>query len=224
MARSELKFFIVSSIGKKYLMALTGLVLCVFVLGHMIGNLLIFLGPRAYNFYGHLITSGYFIYFVELVLAVVFLIHVIIGILLTIQNWKAKPVNTALLPNEDKKATLASQTMIIHGGFLLLFVFNHVLTLKFGTYYEVVYDGVVMRDLYRLMLDVFSQPTYLIWYVICMIALYFHLSHGFSSAFQSLGIYSKKLRAIVVPLGVIYAVLVSGGFIAQPLYIFLITR
>lgn len=216
------KPFFLTSVGKKYLMGLTGLVWSGFVLGHMAGNLLMFVSADAYNKYGHALTSGMFIYFVETVLILCLLSHVGCAISLTRENRAARGAQRyALNPNGAKGATLASKTMAIQGSLLLFFIISHIATLKFGTYYQTTVDGVVMRDLYRLIVEVFAQPGFLAWYVVSLIALFFHLSHGFGSVFQSLGLKNAKNEKLIQKASWLYALIVAGGFLAQPIYCFL---
>jgi succinate dehydrogenase / fumarate reductase cytochrome b subunit len=215
--------FLWSSIGKKYLMGLTGLVWAGFVLAHMLGNLLIFAGPDAYNAYGHALTSGYFIYVAEAVLVSALLIHIICAISLTVENRKARGgFNYAISSKTEKSASLASRTMIFHGTIVLIFVVLHLQTFKFGLHYETTVGGVVMRDLYRLIVETFSQPSYIGWYTVCLVLLGMHLKHGVASIFQSLGALNEKWIYQSKKLSLIYSVIVSAGFIAQPLYVFLV--
>lgn len=216
------KPFFLTSVGKKYLMGLTGLVWSGFVLGHMAGNLLMFVSADAYNKYGHALTSGMFIYFVETVLILSLLTHIGCAISLTRENRAARGAQRyALHPNGAKGSSLASKTMAIQGSLLLFFIISHIATLKFGTYYQTTVDGVVMRDLYRLIVEVFAQPGFLIWYVVSLIALLFHLSHGFGSVFQSLGLKNAKNEKLIQKASWLYALIVAGGFLAQPIYCFL---
>ncbi len=210
---------ILSSVIKKYIMGLTGLVWAGFVFGHMAGNMLLFISPDMYNSYGHAITSGAFIYVVEAVLILSLLAHVFLAICLTRENRSSKGIAYAAKPKTSKKTTLASQTMIIQGSIILVFIILHIITFKYGTYYETTVNGVQMRDLYRLIVEVFHQPLYVIWYVVALLVLLLHLKHGFGSIFQSFGIVEHSHRKLVHQASLAYAVVVAGGFIAQPIYV-----
>jgi succinate dehydrogenase / fumarate reductase cytochrome b subunit len=212
--------FLGSSVGKKYLMGISGLIWAGFVLAHMAGNLLIFVSADAYNSYGHAITSGNIIYVAEVVLLLALILHVYMAFSLTIQNRAAKDTRYAVAASGKKKVTLASRTMAIQGSLILAFVIYHLITFKFGVHYETTVNGVVMRDLAKLMFEVFQSPTYVIWYVVCLILLGYHLSHGIGSSFQSLGLMEGTYRNTWKKLSYGYAVIVALGFIAQPLYIF----
>lgn len=213
--------FLRSTVGKKYIMGITGLVWAGFVLAHMAGNLLIFVSHNAYNSYGHALTSGNIIYVAESVLILALIVHVYMAIILTIQNREAKQQTYAVTAKGQKKATLASRTMAIQGSLILVFIITHLITFKYGTYYATTVNGVEMRDLAKLMQEVFAQPTYVIWYFISVVLLGFHLSHGVGSTFQSLGLMEGTYRQLWKKLSYTYAVIVALGFIAQPLYLFL---
>ncbi len=205
-------------------MGLSGLIWAGFVLSHMAGNMLIFVSHDAYNAYGHMITSGMIIYAVETILIVALLAHVISAITLVIQNKKARPQRYAGSSCGEKNASLASRTMAIQGSLILVFVILHIITFKFGTYYETTVNGVVMRDLAKLMVEVFSQPLYIVWYVVALVVLGFHLRHGVSSIFQSFGLTSAYQNKIATRLGLFYGVIVACGFLSQPIYVFLVSR
>lgn len=210
-----------SSIGKKYFMGLAGLVWTLFVAGHMAGNLLIFAGPEFFNKYGHAIVSNKpLLYGTEVALVLSILIHVSLGIVLTIENKKAKPKKYAVAANESKKARFASKTMAIHGSIVLFFIIYHLITFKYGPVYYVEYDGEKMRDLFRLVTEVFSSPAYVAGYIVCLILLGIHLSHGAYSVFQTLGLNHPHYMPTIKKAAWAYALIVAGGFISQPIFVF----
>jgi succinate dehydrogenase / fumarate reductase, cytochrome b subunit len=222
MGKTHQQFhYIFSTPGKKILMGITGLVWSGFVFGHMAGNLLLFVGPDAYNTYGHLLTSGNLVYLIEAVLGTALLIHVLCALSLTRNNLRARGKNTYLMsPSGEKGVTFASKTMAIQGSLILVFVITHLVGFKFGSYYETTVNGVIMRDLHRLIFEVFSKPMAVAWYCVALISLGFHLSHGFGSIFQSLGIKTKSNASLIDKLSLAYAFVVAGGFLIQPLYVF----
>lgn len=213
--------FLGSTIGKKYLMGITGLVWAGFVLAHMAGNLLIFVSHDAYNAYGHALTSGNFIYIAEAVLILALLVHVSMAVSLTLANRRAKGSRYAVAASGKKKVSLASRTMAVQGSLVLAFIILHIVTFKYGTYYETTVNGVVMRDLARLIIETFQSPGYVVWYVVCLVLLGFHLSHGVGSTFQSLGLMEGTYRNLWKKLSYGYAVVVAAGFLSQPIYLFL---
>jgi succinate dehydrogenase / fumarate reductase cytochrome b subunit len=214
-----MKDFLCSTVGKKYIMGVTGLVWLGFVFAHMSGNLLMFVSPDAYNAYGHAITSGKIVYVAEVVLILALLAHIKTAISLTHQNFKARPQRYAMPTNGTKHTALASRTMAATGALVLAFVILHLASFKFGPHYETEVDGVKMRDLHRLLVEVFTQPGYVVWYVVSMFLLGFHLKHGFNSIFQSLGLLNRANEARIKTLAMVYSVVVAGGFLAQPIYV-----
>ncbi|WP_413585864.1 succinate dehydrogenase cytochrome b subunit [Bdellovibrio sp. HCB274] len=213
--------FLGSTVGKKYLMGLTGLIWAGFVLAHMAGNMLIFVSHDAYNAYGHALTSGKIIYIAEAVLVLALIVHVAMAISLTKNNREAKGQRYAVAASGTKRVSLASRTMAIQGSLILVFVILHLITFKYGSYYETNVGGVPMRDLAKLMEEVFQQPGYVVWYVIALVILGFHLKHGVGSTFQSLGLMEGTYRNVWTKLSIGYGIIVALGFIAQPLYLFL---
>ena len=212
--------FLGSTVGKKYLMGITGLIWAGFVLVHMAGNLLIFVSNDAYNAYGHAITSGNIVYVAEVILVLALIAHVSLAINLTANNREAKAQKYAVAAKGKKRVTLASRTMAIQGSLILVFIILHLITFKYGTVYTTNVHGTEMRDLAKLMVEVFAQPGYVVWYVICLILLGFHLKHGVGSSFQSLGLMEGTYRETWRKLSIAYGIIVALGFIAQPLYIF----
>ena len=201
-------------------MGLTGLGLSGFVLTHMLGNLLIFLGADAYNLYGYKLTSNPIIYVAEMGLLAMVLCHIVIAFWLTKENKAARPVSYAYAPQGKAEASLASRTMIYSGTVLLVFIVHHLITFKYGPHYDTTVDGVVMRDLHRLMVEVFANPLYVIWYVVALLLMLGHLKHGVASTFQSLGFNHPKYTPWIKCAGVAYAFIVVIGFISQPLYVY----
>lgn len=214
--------FFLTTIGKKYLMGLTGLIWAGFVISHMAGNLLILVSADAYNKYGHAIVSNPLIlYPAETILIFAFISHVTLAIMLTIENRKASGGGRyAVSPSGSKRVSLASRTMAVQGSLILAFIILHIITFKYGQYYETTVDGVQMRDLHRLVVEVFQQPGYVAWYVVCLVLLGFHLSHGVGSIFQSFGIKNDHYAALIKKLSIAYGLIVALGFLSQPIYVY----
>ncbi|MCB0391719.1 MAG: succinate dehydrogenase cytochrome b subunit, partial [Bdellovibrionales bacterium] len=198
-----------STIGRKQFVGITGLLLSFFVLTHMLGNLLIFLGPEAYNVYSHKLVTNPFIYVAEAGLLGAFIVHVFIAIMLTRENKKARPQAYAMSASGDKATDFVQKSMIYQGVVLLVFVVWHLKTFKYGNIYEYTsqVNGEVMRDLYRLIIEVFSSPAYVLGYSVCLVVLGMHLSHGFSSSIRTLGFNHPKYDNKVRVLGKLYAAL-----------------
>lgn len=214
-----------SSVGSKVLIAFTGLSLVLFLVAHLGGNLLFLLGPDAFNQYSHRLVSNPLIYVAEGGLLAVFVVHIIKTTWTVVSNRRARPDRYAVrawakTKNPRSRKSLSSTTMILTGTLTLLFVVTHLITFKFGTYYET--SGGV-RDLYRLQLEVFSSPVYVVFYLVSMAVILFHLWHGVSSAAQSLGVNTPRWTPRLVTLGRVLSVLIAGGFFVIPIYTFLLT-
>lgn len=217
--------FFTSTVGRKYLMGLSGLVWMGFIMGHMAGNMLIFVSADAFNAYGHAIVSNkILLYGTEIVLVLALIVHVITAISLTRENKSARNTRYAMTPNNEKKAVWASRFMGVQGSVILAFIIIHLITFKYGKYYETTVDGVVMRDLYRMVVEAFQNPTYTLWYLVALCLLLIHLSHGAASVFQSFGVLERKMQANIKKGAWAYAIVVAGGFISQPLYVFFFHR
>ncbi|MGZ3724937.1 MAG: succinate dehydrogenase cytochrome b subunit [Pseudobdellovibrio sp.] len=214
--------FLKSTVGRKYIMGITGLIWMGFILGHMAGNMLILVSAEAYNSYGHSIVSNkILLYGTEIALIFALLGHVTTAILLTKGNKGSRDSRYAMKPNGDKAPVTASQFMGIQGSIILAFIILHLITFKYGKVYETTVDGVQMRDLHRLVLEVFQNPTYVAWYVVSLLLLMFHLSHGANSIFQSFGFLERKMQGHLKKGAWAYALIVICGFLSQPAYVFL---
>lgn len=217
---APIRSFFSTTIGKKYLMAITGLVWAGFVFTHMAGNMLIFVSKDAYNSYGHAIATGAILLPTEIILVLSLIVHVTTAIRLTIENRRARGAQRYAAQAKGKKAaTLASRTMMVQGSIILVFIISHIATFKYGTYYETSVKGVVMRDLARLMVEIFKQPGFVAWYIVSLFILGFHLKHGFGSTLQSLGIKNQQMEKWIPRISAVYASVVALGFMSQPIYV-----
>jgi succinate dehydrogenase / fumarate reductase cytochrome b subunit len=213
-----------SSVGRKHLVGLTGLGLSAFVFTHMAANMLILVSPQMYNNYSHALISNPLIYAAEAGLLAMFVAHVILALRLSWQNFTARDSRYAVLPNGEKRTSWTQRSLWAQGLLILVFVILHLNTFKYGPYYTVTYGSVEMRDLHKLVLEVFKEPGYVAWYVVAMIVLGFHLSHGVGSSFQTLGINHPRYNHAIKSFSWIYALVVAGGFLSQPIYVFFIHR
>lgn len=209
-----------SSVGRKQVMGVTGLIWSLFVLTHMAANMLILVSAEKYNLYSHALVTNPLLIVAELGLLVALVLHVVDGVWLTIQNKGARPQKYAMPTNGEKKARFASKWMIYHGSILLVFIILHLITFKYGPEYMTVINGVEMRDLHRLVLEVFRQPGYVAWYCFALIFVGLHLSHGFYSSFASLGIFHPRIAPWVSRFGYLYAFIIAAGFLSQPIYVY----
>lgn len=208
------------TIGQKQIVAATGLGLALFVLSHMAGNLLMFKSPQAYNEYGHALVSNPLFFLAEGGLIAAFLFHASIAIRLQFINKAARPVAYAASPTGAKATDPVSKTMAIQGMIILVFVLLHLWTFKYGPHYEVDYGKGPIRDLFKLVTEVFQSPGYIAWYSFSLIVLGLHLSHGIKSVLQTFGIHHPAYQNHIKLAAVLYALLVAGGFLSQPIYMF----
>jgi len=189
-----------SSLGKKYIMAVTGFILFLFVVGHMVGNLQIFLGPEAINRYGAFLQNlGEGLWLVRAVLLVVILLHIWSAIKLSAENKAARPI--AYAEYHPVAASYASRTMLMSGLIILAFIIYHLLHFTvqtkainltgqdFHAFSEPVKGaiGLERHDIYRMMIVGFSNIWVCAFYVLGVGLLCLHLSHGISAMFQSMG-------------------------------------
>lgn len=216
-----------STIGRKYLNAVTALGLVSFVIVHLLGNLNIFMGADSFNGYTYKLESfGPILYILEIGLLVCLLLHAITGISVHINKRKARPINYSVHNSigGESKQNFASKSMAVTGGIIMLFLIAHIVSFKFGPGISQGYvsniNGVEVRDLYRLVIETFKKLPAVIVYTIVMIALGTHLKHGIWSSFQSLGLLNKKYRPFVYTLGVFVAALLSLGFLVLPIYVY----
>ncbi len=213
--------YLMSAIGRKQVMALTGLIWSGFVLTHMAANMLIIFSPEAYNKYSHALISNPLIYIAEAALVFTILGHIVNGIWLAIENRKAKAQKNSMSPSGEKAPRIQSKWMVYHGTLIAVFIVYHLITFKYGTYYSITYPVVgEVRDLHRLVIEVFQSPAYVAFYLVCMVAVGLHLSHGFYSSFATLGLYHPRYSPMLSKFGYVYGVIIAAGFIVQPLYVF----
>lgn len=208
-----------STIGRKQMVGVAGLALSGFVFTHMLGNMLIFVGAQAYNEYGHALTSNPLIYAAEAGLVVFFLVHVVIALALSLKNFLARDFRYAMPSSGDKATSLNKRTLWIQGSIILIFVILHLITFKYGTVYMVDYGKGEIRDLHRLMVEVFASPGYVFWYAISVLLLGFHLVHGLASSFQTLGLHHPRFQPVIKKVSLAFGWIVAFGFMSQPIYV-----
>jgi succinate dehydrogenase / fumarate reductase cytochrome b subunit len=217
-----------SSLGKKYLMALSGIVLIGFVFVHMAGNLQILLGQDKINAYAHALQSLPLpiLWGSRLFLLGAVLVHAVTAYQLIKENRKARPQ-----PNDietTKRAGIASLKMGLTGSILLAFIVFHLLHFTIRTIYPEYDDlmttvgspdGSEIHDVYSMVLAGFQHTWISIFYVVAMGLLCSHLSHGVSSAFQSLGIRSESWREKLDLAAKAYAWIIFLGFSIVPILV-----
>jgi succinate dehydrogenase / fumarate reductase cytochrome b subunit len=210
-----------SSLGKKYVMAVTGLGLFIFVIAHMLGNLQIYLGRDKINAYAYTLKAAPVILWpMRLGLLAIVILHITAGVQLAIANRRARSV--AYSTSRVVASTFANRTIIFSGLIILAFVIFHLAHFTFGFVdpgFLQIRDYAGRHDVYQMMIAGFSNPFVSVFYIVAMGLLLLHLSHGVSSLFQSLGLRSKKSFVFFDKLAKISALLIFLGNCSIPLAI-----
>ncbi len=205
--------FAQSTVGRKVIMALTGLLLVGFVTGHAAGNLLVFKGPDALNAYGAILkSSAVVLWTVRLVLLTAVGLHVWAALTLIRLNQVSRPV--AYAKQVPQASTLAARLMRAGGILLLAFIVFHLLHLTTGT----IHPGYTFShtDVYSNVVSSFQVPWVALFYIVAMVALLAHLSHGVWSFFQTMGWNHPRFNTARRVFATVVALIVSLGFIAIP--------
>ncbi len=203
------------SIGKKFVMAVTGLFLILFLFEHIIGNYYLFAGPQAFDKYVGLLESfGYITPILEITLALFFIVHIIYGIWLWLGNNKATPIKYEVNGSKEN-ASFTSRYAIYLGLLILLFLLIHLY--NFWYHYRVM-----DYQLYETIKELFANPYYDIFYIFTFIVLGMHIHHGFQSAFQTLGWNHPKYFPFVKKFGTFLAVVFALAFSIIPIYFYFV--
>ncbi len=207
-----------STISTKLLIALTGLALFLYLIVHLGGNLLILLGASSYNGYAAMLLSNPLLVPVEIGLTAIFIIHIYKAIVMWWDNRKARPSRyyKKEWAGDPSRKSVASSTMIYTGLITLFFIVLHVKMFKYGNVQRIGPNQ--EEDLFSLVTGTFHDPLWVLFYEVCLVVLGFHLWHGFSSAFESLGIHRSRSNAGIVRLGKVLAIVIAGGFFFIPIW------
>jgi len=218
------KFF-TSSIGQKFFMSITGLFLMLFLVVHLTINSLLLIGDgELFNEAANFMSSNPLMKVIEPILALGFILHIFYASYITLKNQKARPQAYKVL--SKTKASWASKNMFILGGFIFIFLVIHLANffwkIKFGTVAAISVDGRELHDVYGLVAGLFKGWWwYDVLYILGAIFLFLHLTHGFWSAFQTIGWDNEKWMGRLKVISYIYAIIVAGGFAVIPLYFLL---
>ncbi|MFN7139334.1 MAG: succinate dehydrogenase cytochrome b subunit [Limisphaerales bacterium] len=221
-----------SSIGKKYVMAITGFALVGFVIAHLIGNLQIFLGKDVINRYGHFLQSNLeLIWPARIGLLAMVVLHVWAAIKLSAENKAARGVSYKKW--SPTAASYASRTMLMSGLIVFFFIIYHLLHFTvqieavnlsagdFRGFRETLPDGSTRHDVFRMMVAGFSNPIVSIFYIIAMALLALHLSHGVQAMFSSLGWKKRSYSSLITAAARGIAIFVFVGYVSIPVAILL---
>ncbi len=222
------KNFIGSSIGKKVFMAISGTLLTAFVIGHMGGNLQMFLGPDAINAYAHQLQNMPYglLWVVRLSLLGLIVMHIVAGLKLTLENRSARPSRYEV--DATVRASFASRTMPFTGFVLLVFIVFHVLHFTTKSVPGMNYTELPLAylsqggheikvfDVYSMVVSSFTSPVVTAFYGISMAFLCLHLSHGISSVFQTFGLRNAKWRPRLDRIALVLSIFIFLGFVSVP--------
>ena len=198
-----------SSIVRKFIMALSGLFLIIFLITHLVINSLTLASSKdLFNEAAHFMATNPIIYAMQYVLALGFIIHIGMGIKLTIQNKRARS-QEYVYNKMSKNTDLSSRSMIVSGGLVIVFLALHLR----DYFYQMKFVGLPEGTTdYDLVVNLFTNPYYTAVYVIAFIVLGVHLNHGFKSAFQSMGANHKKYNPLIKIVSTTYSIVIALGF------------
>ncbi|MHB9072915.1 MAG: succinate dehydrogenase cytochrome b subunit [Desulfobaccales bacterium] len=203
-----------TSVGKKQLMAITGLLFLLFLTTHLLGNLSIYGGPAAFVAYAeHLHALGKLLVAAEIGMVLALIIHVGTAIVLFFENRSARPVKYAVDKSGGGGRTFSSQTMPYTGLLILVFLGVHL-----ATFSHHIVDQTT-RNIFQIAVDVFSCKGFLAIYLIAMVIVALHVRHGLWSAFQTVGANHPKYMPFIQKLSIVFAVIAGIGFFSLPLVI-----
>jgi succinate dehydrogenase cytochrome b subunit len=211
-----MKSFLGSTIGKKWVMGLTGFLLIGFVLIHLSGNLLLYIGFEDYNHYAHSLHSRPGLVFAaEIVLLILFLTHVFIAINITRENRRARPTSYQMRRSKQGRSSATpSALMFITGAIILGFVLLHLSDFRF----EIRNPGPPEEDPAAKTLRLLQDPLSAVVYFVGSLFLGWHLWHGFQSVFQTFGLNHPRYSPWIKRLGILMAIVLALGFASFPVW------
>lgn len=213
-----------TSVGTKLLLGVTGLCLVGFLAFHLYGNLLLFFGGEKYNEHAHALIANPLVIPAELGLLALFLLHVFKAVFNYFDNRAARHdgYEVKKWAGGPSRKSWGSTTMILSGLVIFIFVPLHLVTFKYGANYAAGEPGV--RDLYRLLIEVFQSPAQVVFYVVAMVIVGLHLRHGVASSLQSLGAIPAPWTRAFLAVCYVVALAIGAGFVLIPIYIYLYVR
>ena len=197
-------------------MALSGLFFVLFLLVHIVGNFMLYIGADAFNNYTSTMAANPLIKVMEIVMIILFLVHILTSALLTLENRAARPEKYAMDVSAGQR-TFMSSNMFVTGSLVLLFVIIHLINFKFGDWSNAPGSTATMYDLVAV---TYTSVFWTVFYVVAVIILGFHLNHAFQSAFQTLGLNHQKYTPFIKKLGTLYSIFVALVFASFPVYFY----
>lgn len=217
---------ITSGVGRKVIMALTGLFLTLFLVVHLAGNLQLLKadGGDAFNVYSHFMGHNPLIQLISKGNFFFILLHIFVSLTLYLRNKKARPIGYKV-SGGSANSHWTSRSMSLLGTLILIFLIVHLkgfwFVFKFGSVPTTMVDGVEMHNSYALVMEAYANPILAVFYIVSMMVLAFHLWHGFKSAFQSLGLNHIKYNGLIKVVGYAYALLIPLGYAIIPVWLYL---
>ncbi len=199
-------------------MSVSGFFLMVFLCVHLVINLLTLFGQEAYNAACYFMDTNPIIKIMVPVLALGFFVHIIYAILLTYQNMRARGSERYAVTNKGAASSWASRNMFVLGLIVLGFIGIHLINFWSKMQFAHFVGADPNHDPYTLVTDLFRDPLYVVIYIVWFVALWFHLTHGFWSAFQSIGVNNNKWLPRLQCVAKIYATVIAVGFAIIPLF------
>jgi succinate dehydrogenase / fumarate reductase, cytochrome b subunit len=215
---SQLASFYQSSVGKKFVVGITGLFLCSFLVVHLFINLYLFKhdGGATFNVYAEFMASNPIIRTLEIVLFLGFIFHMVTSSILWYMNRVARP-QKYLVTHPLESSTLSSRITFLTGSIIFIFLVIHMQSFWVPSRFFAEENP----SMYALVANAFRSPLYDGLYLIALFLLGFHLRHGFQSAFQTFGIRGKRYESLIELIGVIFWLLIPLGFASMPIYFLL---
>lgn len=222
-----MKSYINSTIFRKGLASLSGLFLITFLLGHLAGNLQLFIpgleGQTQFNKYALFMTTNPIVKILSFITYSAILLHIVVTLYLVIQSKKARPVRYAVISDQEN-SSWSSRNMSVLGTILLFFLIVHLKSfwyeMHFGEMpYQYLEDGSKIKDLHLITTSAFQNPLYTLFYVLCMATLSLHLKHGVESAIQTIGLKSQKYQKVFKYVAMTLAFLIPAIFASIPIFL-----
>lgn len=209
------------------LVAITGLLLVFFIIGHTLGNLLFYIGPEAINTYAFgLRKLGALLWIMRIGLLIAVLIHIFATIRLTLYNKSAKPISYSVTGYVS--STISSRSMTVAGLTLLCFIIYHLLHYSLGVtnpefvgYEFTLQTGEKVHDVFKMLVLGFRNPLVSGFYILSVIGLGLHLNHGVKSLFHTLGIAGPVFTPMIAKISNIFSIIICGALISIPISVML---
>ena len=218
-----------STLFRKAIAALSGLFLVVFLIGHLLGNLQLFIpgedGKTRFNEYALFMTTNPAVNILSILTYSSIILHIIITLYLALKSGRARPVQYAV-SSGNSNSSWSSKNMSILGLFILFFIIVHMKSFWFKMHfgdmpYQHLSNGTKIKDLYQVTISAFNDPVYTSFYVFSMIVLSFHLKHGIESAIQTMGLKTLRYGTLFKFISGGIAILIPGMFALIPIYLFI---